>query len=57
MGVLPATGTTISLGRVHNAYGLTPGVTRLGDLGVMVGVSANIHLSATFGGRTTPNTY
>lgn len=63
MGLIPATGTEITMGRVGQAYGLgTAGTVELGlnsDLGpqLSVPVSSSTPLSSTFGGQTTPNTY
>jgi len=63
MGLIPATGSEITMGRVGQAYGLgAAGTVQLGlsgDLGpqLSVPVSSSIPLSSTFGGQTTPNTY
>jgi hypothetical protein len=59
MGILPSTGTAISMGRVRNAYGLGSGTVRLRqDLGGQIGISTGaIRESTDFGGRTTPNDY
>jgi hypothetical protein len=58
MGLIPATGSEILMGRVRNSYGLS-GATRLrADLGAQIGItSGQIRLSIDFGGRTTPNNY
>lgn len=58
MGLIPATGSAIAMGRVRNAYGLSGQVTLRGNLGAQIGISSGqIRLSTDFGGRTTPNTY
>jgi ribosomal 30S subunit maturation factor RimM len=58
MGLIPATGTEIQMGRVRNAYGLTGAVRLRTDLGAQIGITAGqIRLSADFGGRTTPFDY
>jgi hypothetical protein len=72
MAVLPATGTTISMGRVQQSYnnvtaGTGPNATagsinvRLNaSLGVSYGgkaANAQTQFSSTFGGKTTPYTY
>lgn len=67
MGVLPATGTTISMGRTANAYNnVTPGsqsvsfgATAALKLNSQIGRSptATTSFSEVFGGRTTPYTY
>ena len=70
MGLIPATGSAITMGRVRNAYGLTGAARMRADLAVAVKNSANysyetainwstgaLQLSAGFGGRTSPNTY
>lgn len=58
MGLIPATGSEIVMGRVRNAYGLSGQVTLRGNLGGQIGISSgSISLSTDFGGRTTPNTY
>lgn len=65
---IPATGTTIKLGSVYNAY-FVPGatgapvagtiVTLSSQLGPAVGISAGtvILLSRNFGGKDAPNNY
>lgn len=58
MGLIPNTGTQISMGRVRNAYGLTGAVRLRADLGSQIGITTGaIRLSIDFGGRTTPNNY
>lgn len=62
MGVLPATGTTISLGRATRAYyNVGPGVgTGVGgSLNPQIGrpTTANTPFSGVFGGRFTPYDY
>lgn len=58
MGLIPATGSEIAMGRVRNAYGLSGQVSLRGNLGAQIGItSGQIRLSTDFGGRTTPNTY
>lgn len=58
MGIIPATGSQIAMGRVRNAYGLSGQVTLRGNLGAQIGISTGqIRLSTDFGGKTTPNTY
>lgn len=70
MGLIPATGSAIAMGRVANAYGLgavgtvSVGLNGVGTaisakLGAQIGRSAGaqVRLSVDFGGRTTPNTY
>lgn len=59
MGIIPATGTEIVMGKVRNAYGLSGAVELSADLGPQRGISAGtqISLSITFGGQTTPNNY
>ena len=63
MGLIPATGSEITMGRVGQAYGLgAAGTTQQrlsGDLGTQLGisVSSSISLSITFGGQTTPEDY
>lgn len=65
---IPATGTTIKLGSVYNAYyvpgatGAPPAgtvVTLSSTLGPAVGITAGtiIRLSENFGGRAAPNNY
>jgi hypothetical protein len=59
MGLIPASGSAITMGRVRNAYGLGAGqVTLRGNEAGAIGISTGaVPLSGTFGGRTTPNTY
>jgi hypothetical protein len=68
MGLLPDTGTAITMGRVRNAYGLSGAARLRADLAQAVnnnpvGTAPNINLSGQvglsidFGGRTTPNNY
>lgn len=58
MGIIPATGSEISMGRVRNAYGLSGQVALRGNLGAQIGITTGqIRLSTDFGGRDTPNTY
>lgn len=58
MGLIPATGSAIAMGRVRNAYGLSGQVSLRGNLGAQIGISSGqIRLSTDFGGRTTPNNY
>jgi len=58
MGLIPATGSEITMGRVRNAYGLSGQVSLRANLGAQIGITTGqIRLSTDFGGRTTPNTY
>jgi ribosomal 30S subunit maturation factor RimM len=58
MGIIPATGSAISMGRVRNAYGLSGQVALRANLGAQIGITTGqIRLSIDFGGRTTPNDY
>jgi hypothetical protein len=58
MGIIPATGSEIAMGKVRNAYGLTGAVELRADLGAQIGITTGqIRLSIDFGGRTTPNNY
>jgi ribosomal 30S subunit maturation factor RimM len=58
MGLIPATGTEIQMGRVRNAYGLSGTVRLRADLGAQIGITTGqIRLSTDFGGRTTPFDY
>ncbi len=64
MGLIPNTGSEITMGRVQRAYtnnlpGGGANVTLSGTLGAHVGHTSGtqISLSAKFGGRTTPYTY
>jgi hypothetical protein len=70
MGIIPNTGSAITMGRVRNAYGLS-GATRLrADLAQAhndnepalssaadLSLTGPIKLSIDFGGKNTPNTY
>lgn len=66
MGILPNTGSEITMGRARNAYGLSGQIT----LSAGLGGAANSNLygaptltlqpfpfSSRLGGRTTPSTY
>ena len=58
MGLIPATGTEIQMGRVRNAYGLSGAARLRTDLGNQIGITTGqIRLSTDFGGRTTPFDY
>ena len=58
MGLIPATGSEITMGRVRNAYGLSGAVRLRADLGAEIGITTgDIQLSVDFGGRTTPFDY
>lgn len=67
MGLIPATGSAIAMGKVYTAYTNaaypTAGGTNVrlsATLGASYGgkvAGTQISLSATFGGRTTPFTY
>jgi ribosomal 30S subunit maturation factor RimM len=58
MGIIPATGTEIAMGKVRNAYGLTGQVALRATLGAQIGITTGqIRLSIDFGGKTTPNNY
>lgn len=58
MGLIPATGSEITMGRVRNAYGLSGQVSLRANLGAQIGITTGqIRLSTDFGGRTTPSTY
>jgi hypothetical protein len=70
MGIIPATGTEISMGRVGQAYGLgAPGTVSLSLRSTLaqavnnfgdespINLSGSVGLSVDFGGRTTPNDY
>ena len=58
MGIIPNTGSAITMGRVRNAYGLSGAARLRADLGAQIGITTGaIRLSTDFGGRTTPNTY
>lgn len=67
MGLIPATGSAIAMGRVRSAYGLGTGATALNGVGSAIPIKlgsqigktagATTRLSADFGGRTTPSTY
>lgn len=60
---IPATGTTIAMGKVYHAYyNVTPtsgtNVSLRATLGSQIGVTTGaISLSAAFGGRTGPYDY
>jgi hypothetical protein len=66
MGIIPNTGSAITMGRARNAYGLSGQIT----LSAGLGGAANSNpygapsltlqpfpFSSRLGGRTTPNTY
>ena len=67
MAILPATGATISMGRVYSAYTNAAYPTAAGTnvklsatLGATYGgkvAGASISFSSTFGGKTTPYNY
>jgi hypothetical protein len=58
MGVIPASGNPIVMGRVRNAYGLVGQALLRGTLGSQIGITTGpIRLSTDFGGRVTPNNY
>lgn len=58
MGLIPATGTAIQMGRVRNAFGLSGAARLRADLGAKIGITTGqIRLSINFGGRTTPSNY
>lgn len=58
MGLIPATGTAIQMGRVRNAFGLSGAARLRADLGAQIGITTGqIRLSIDFGGRTTPSDY
>ena len=58
MGLIPASGTQIQMGRVRNAYGLSGQASLRATLGAQIGITTGqIRLSANFGGRTTPQNY
>lgn len=58
MGLIPATGSAIAIGRVRNAYGLSGAARLRADLGAQIGKTTGaVRLSIDFGGRTTPNDY
>jgi hypothetical protein len=58
MGIIPNTGSAITMGRVRNAYGLSGQTSLRANLGAQIGItSGQIRLSTDFGGRTTPNDY
>lgn len=58
MGVIPASGTQIQMGRVRNAYGLSGQASLRANLGAQIGITTGtIRLAANFGGRTTPFNY
>lgn len=58
MGIIPNTGSAITMGRVRNAYGLSGQTALRGNLGAQIGITTGaIRLSTDFGGKTTPNDY
>ena len=64
MALLPATGSEIAMGRIRKAYTNTApaagqNITLSGTLGPFKGRSsgAQISMSSTFGGATTPYNY
>lgn len=67
MGILPATGTEISMGKVAVAYGIHGGypppagsnIRLSGTLGPEIGITSGSETSFSedFGGKTTPNDY
>jgi len=67
MGVIPATGTEVSLGKIARAYGVIGSYppsagTNLdlnADLGpeLSIPASSSTDMSEDFGGQTTPNDY
>lgn len=60
MGIIPATGSEIAMGKVRNAYGLSGQVALGANLGPQRGITVGtqISLSITFGGQaTTPQPY
>lgn len=68
MGVLPNTGSEITMGRARNAYGLSGQITLSAGLGGAANSNTYFNVPATLtlqpfpfssrlGGRTTPNTY
>lgn len=67
MGVIPNTGSAITMGRVRNAYGLVGAASLRADLAAAVNanllgstslsLTGSIRLSIDFGGRQTPSTY
>jgi hypothetical protein len=59
MGIIPATGTEIAMGKVRNAYGLSGQVALGANLGPQLGITAGTQISLTvaFGGQNTPNDY
>jgi len=58
MGIIPATGSEIAMGKVRNAYGLSGQVALRANLGAQRGITTGqIRLSIDFGGQTTPNNY
>ena len=68
MGVLPNTGSEISMGRARNAYGLSGSITLSAGLGGAANSNTYFNIPSTvtlqpfpfssrLGGRTTPSTY
>ena len=68
MGVLPNTGSEITMGRARNAYGLSGSITLSAGLGGAANSNTYFNIPSTvtlqpfpfssrLGGRTTPNTY
>jgi hypothetical protein len=71
MGLIPTTGTEVSMGRIGVALGVIPNATTQVALNAQLGVGRNRSLSgvlsipsgsqteegASFGGLQTPNTY
>lgn len=58
MGIIPATGSAIAMGRVRNAYGLVGAARLRADLGAQIGKTTGaVRLSIDFGGQPTPNVY
>jgi len=63
MAILPATGTTITMGRVYHAYtnitaGAGSNINLRATLGPYISITTgSISLSANFGGRTTLYAY
>lgn len=56
MGQIPATGNTLQMTRIRNAYGLTGAVT-LRQLGNAASLPAGQVRMSDFHSRTTPNDY
>ena len=66
MGILPNTGSEITMGRARNAYGLSGQITL--SAGLVGAANSNLYgaptltlqpfpFSSRLGGRTTPSTY